>query len=180
MYSQDPLTYFSEHTCRQVSRQLCVAGVDWKAVLAPGKGPPISLSTLTPLIISLSSQIIFFNINEVKTCRSLKTFNNLSTLSEKDLISSSARPVSSNDLAIIHFSPALSHRWPSSVLLFLFRMVFPWQSSFLSFNSEIKYHHLRKTFLDPVNLKLDTLISSHCPQQYLSHPAALGSVCNNF
>ena len=110
-------------------------GGDRKAVPAPGKGAPIALSTLTPLIISLSSQIIFFNINEVKTCWSLKTFNNLSTLSEKDLISFFARPVSSNDLAIIHFSPALSHHGPSSVLLFLFRMVFPWQSSFLSFNS---------------------------------------------
>lgn len=153
-------------------------GGHWKAVPAPGKGQ--LLSTLTPLIILLSSQIIFFNINEVKTCRSLKTFNNLSTLSEKDLISFSVRPVSSNELAIIHFSPALSHRGPSSVFLCLFRMVFPWQSSFLSFNSQTKYHYLRKTFLDPLNLKLDTLISSHFPHQYLSHPAALGSVCNNF
>lgn len=58
-------------------------GGNRKAAPAPGKGPPIVLSAFTSLIILLSSQIIFFNINEVKTCRSLKTFNNLSTLSEK-------------------------------------------------------------------------------------------------
>lgn len=177
MYSQDPLTYFSEHTCKQVSCQLCVAGGNRKTVPAPGKGPPIALSTLTSLIMLSSSQIIFFNINEVKTCQTLKTFNNLSTLSEKDLISFSTRPVSSNDLAVIHFSPALSHVGPSSLL---FRMVFPWRSSFLSFDSQTKYHCFRETFLDPLSLKLDTFISSHCPHQYLSHPAALGRVCHNF
>ena len=101
----------------------------------------------------------------------------LNTLRKKDLISFSAEPVSSNDLAIIHFSPALSHIGPSSVL---FRMVFPWWSSFLSFNSQTKHHCFRETLFDPLNLKLHTLISSHCPHQYLSHPAALGRVCHNF
>jgi len=139
-------------------------GGNRKTVPAPGKDPPIALSTLTSLIMLSSSQIIFFNINEVKTCQTLKTFNNLSTLSEKDLISFSTRPVSSNDLAVIHFSPALSHVGPS----------------FLSFDSQTKYHCFRETFLDPLSLKLDTFISSHCPHQYLSHPAALGRVCHNF
>lgn len=177
MYSWIHL-HISVSTHANKSLANCVwQGGNRKTVPAPGKGPPIALSTLTSLIMLSSSQIIFFNINEVKTCQTLKTFNNLSTLSEKDLISFSARPINSNDLAVIHFSPALSHVGPSSLL---FRMVSPWRSSFLSFNSQTKYHCFRETFLDPLSLKLDTFISSHCPHQYLSHPAALGRVCHNF
>ena len=56
----------------------------------------------------------------------------LNTLRKKDLISFSAEPVSSNDLAIIHFSPALQIHTPAQLLL-----ASPWPPPACSVHSKI-------------------------------------------
>lgn len=176
----------SVSTCKQVSCQLCVVGGVGGGGQSKGcTGTWEKALQLFCLLLLLSS---FYSQQsdhflQYKWSEDMpefeKTFNNLSTLSEKDLISFCTackfqwlwNEVSNFSLGFF------SHIGPSSVL---FTMVFPWWSSFLSFNSQTKYHCFRETLFDPLNLKLDTLISSHCPHQYLSHPAALGRVCHNF
>ena len=147
---------------------MCVWGgggrVELKRYGSHGNHPPIALFT-SPIILP-SSQIIFFNVNEVMTCQSLKTFSNLSAHSEKDLISFPAWPVSSTRLALtsLQLCPILG---PSSMLFLLSRMVFPHSSPgclpsyplVLRLNITV----LEKLFLDPLNLKLDTSTSPHLP-----------------
>lgn len=95
---------------------------------------------------------------------------NLSTLSKKRSHFLFCTACKFNDLAIIPFSPALSH-WAFSVL---FTMVFPGGLPSYPLILQTKYHCFRETLFDPLNLKVGHLDLISLPHQYLSHPAALG------